>query len=150
MKKLAGVSILSGLLGGLLLGWHLGRTLTGGQVVMREMAAGAGYGKLALLQSAQADTQHAREALVSFTTFSKSMSELPSAKGDEVLLLDTGRIYLRLAALEQLAGNGGLSHQYVLNAQQCFKGTGHDIPEEKLNEEVTKINALARQNAPAS
>jgi hypothetical protein len=115
-----------------------------------EMLAGAGHGQLALLQYDQADPQHARQALLSDTIFSKSLAKLPSAQGDKALMLDTGRNFLRLAALEQLAGNTSLSHQYVLNAQESFRSMGTDIPEEKLNQEVAKITALARPSGPPS
>jgi hypothetical protein len=145
-----GIAVVSGLLIGTLAGWHYGRIITQGQLVLEEMLAGAGYSQLALLQYDQADPEHARQALLSDTNFSKSMSKLPSAQGDKALLIDTGRSYLRLAALEQLAGNTSLSHQYVLNAQESFRSMGRDIPEEKLNQEVAKITALARPSGPPS
>jgi hypothetical protein len=145
-----GIAVLSGLLVGALVGWHYGRIITQGQLVLEEMFAGAGYSQLALLQYDQADPEHARQALLSDTDFSKSMSKLPSAQGDKALMIDTGRNYLRLAALEQLAGETSLSHHYVLNAQESFRSMGSDISEEKLNQEVTKITALARKTGPPS
>lgn len=146
--RFCGIAVLCGLLVGALAGWHFGRNITQGQLVWEEMFASAGYGQLALLQYDQADPEHARQALLSFTEFAKSMTKLPSAQGDKALLVDTGRAYLRLAAIEELAGNSSLSHQYVVNAQQTFRGLGTDIPEEKLNAEVTKIAALARPPRP--
>lgn len=144
MKALKlGIAVLAGLLIGALLGWRLGNTFTGGQIVLEEMSAGAGYGSLALLQYEQADTEHARQALVGFTDFSKSTSKLPSAQGDQALMLDTGRTNLRLAALEESAGNGALSHQYVLSARESFRSLGRDIPEEDLDKQVAKIIAAA-------
>ncbi len=148
--KFCGIAVLSGLLLGVLVGWHVGRTWTGGQQILWEVSGPAGYGSLANLQYEQADAEHARQALLGFTNFSKSMSKLPSAQGDKALLIDTGRSYLRLAALEELAGNGSLSHQHVLSAQESFRKMGRDIPEEKLNNEVTKITGLARPNGPPS
>ena len=112
------------------------------------MSAAAGFGSLALLQYEQADAQHARHALLSFADFSKSMSKLPSAQGDKALLIDVGRTYLRLAALEELAGNSRLSHQYVLSAQDRFRSMGRDIPEEELNRQVTKMTTLAQPDTP--
>jgi hypothetical protein len=146
--KFCGIAISTGLLIGLPLGWHLGKTYTGGQIVLQEMSAAAGFGSLALLQYEQADTQHARQALLSFADFSKSMSKLPSAQGDKALLIDAGRAYLRLAALEELAGNSSLSHQYVLSAQERFRSLGRDIPEEELNRQVIKMTASAEPNTP--
>jgi hypothetical protein len=148
--KFCGIAVSSGLLVGVLVGWHFGRTITDGRLMWEEMLAGAGHGQLALLQYDQADPEHARQALLSDTNFSKSMTKLPSAQGDKALLIDTGRNYLRLAALEQLAGNASLSHQYVLNAQESFRSMGRDIPEEKLNQEVAKITARAQPNGPPS
>jgi hypothetical protein len=146
--KFCGVALSSGLLIGALGGWYVGRTWTRGHTILWEMSAEAEYSQFALLQYDEADTQHARQALLSFADFSKSMSKLPSARTDKAILIDTGRTYLKLAALEELAGNGALSHRYVLSAQQSFRSMGTDVPEEKLDAEVTKIAALARPAKP--
>jgi hypothetical protein len=142
--KLCGIALSSGLLVGVVAGSYMGRTWTGGLLIWREMSAGTGYAELSNLQYAQADTEHGRQALLGFTNFSKSMSKLHSAQGDKALLVDTGRACLRLAAIEKLAGNNTLSHQYVLAAQQSFKSMGREIPEEELNQQVTKIAVVAR------
>jgi hypothetical protein len=148
--KLRGVALLSGLLIGVLAGWQLGTGITYGRLIWEGMFAEAGYSQLSLLQYDQADTGHARQALVSFTDFSKSMGKVPSTQGNKSLLIDTGRAYLKLAALEELAGDGALSHQYVLKAQESFRSMGRDIPEEQLSEDVKKIAALPRPNVPPS
>jgi hypothetical protein len=150
MKALAlcGIAVSSGLLIGIVGGWHFGKTITNGRLIWEEMFASAGYGQLALWQYDQADPEHARQALLSFTEFAKSMTKLPSAQGDKALMVDAGRAYLKLAALEEVAGNGARSHQYVLNAQESFRSIGRDIPEEKLNQEVTRITALAQPLSP--
>src|ERR1700722_13516295 len=137
--KFFGVAVSSGLLIGALVGWHFGRTITDGRLIWEEMFASAGYGQLALRQYEEADSVHARQALLSFTDFARSMSKLPSAQHDQALMVDTGRSYLRLAALEQLAGDDSLSHQYVRSAQESFKSIGRDIPEADLNKQVAKI-----------
>ena len=148
--KFCGIAVSSGLLIGALVGWHFGTTITKGQLMFGEMFASAGYGQLAFVQYDQADPEHARQALRGFTDFAKSMGKLPSAQGDQALLVDTGRAYLRLAAIEERAGNGTLSHQYVLSAQQSFKSMGRDIPEDELNKQVTKIVSTALPNRPPS
>jgi len=137
--KFFGVAVSSGLLIGALVGWHFGRTITDGRLIWEEMFASAGYGQLALRQYEEADSVHARQALLSFPDFARSMSKLPSAQHDQALMVDTGRSYLRLAALEQLAGDDSLSHQYVRSAQESFKSIGRDIPEADLNKQVAKI-----------
>jgi hypothetical protein len=147
--KFCGIAGSTGLLIGLLLGWHLGRSFTRGRVNLEEMSAPAAYGKLAALQYERADTPHARQALLGFTNFSRSVSKLPSAQQDKALQIDTGRVYLRLAALEELAGNGSLSHQYLLSAQESFRRFGREIPEEELNKQVTKIIASTQTGTPA-
>lgn len=146
--KFGSIAVSAGLLAGLLLGWHLGKILTGGQFILEEMTAAAGYGSLTLLQYEQADAQHARQAMLGFTSFSKNMSKLPSAQGDKALMIDTGRTFLRLAALEELAGNRSLSHQYVLSARETFKSFGRDIPEDELNQQVAKMVASAQPGTP--
>jgi hypothetical protein len=146
--KFRGVVLLSGLLIGGLAGWQLGTGITYGRLIWEAMSAEAGYSQLSLVQYDQADSEHARQALLSFTDFSKSMSKLPSAQGHRALMVDAGRAYLKLAAIEELAGNTTLSHQYVLKAQESFRSVGRDIPEEKLNQEVTRIAALPQPMSP--
>jgi|SRR5580704_1380846 hypothetical protein len=148
--KLYGIAVSSGLLLGALVGWHFGRTITSGRLAWEEMLAADAYGQLSYLQYLRADSEHARQALLGFTDFSKSISKLPSAKGDKALPVDTGRTYLRLAVLAELAGNASLSHEYVLKAQETFRTTGADIPEEKLNQQVTKLAEAARSVVPPS
>ena len=63
-------------------------------------------------------------------------------------MIDAARAYLKLAAMEQVAGNQTLSHEYVLSAQESFKNAGHDIPEEKLSKEVTRLAALPQPISP--
>jgi hypothetical protein len=36
----------------------------------------------------------------------------------------------------------------VINAQESFRGIGRDIPEEKLNKEVTRLAALPQPISP--
>ena len=148
--KIYAIAVSSGLLVGTLVGWHFGRTITDGRLIWEEMFAAAGYEQLASLLYEEADAEHGRQGLLGLTEFAKSMTKLPSANSDKALLLDAGRTYLRLAAIEELAGNSDLSHQYVLNAQQTFKNMGRDIPRERLDKEVTKIVALARTAKPSS
>jgi len=148
--KFGGIALSVGLVMGGAVGWHLGGTVSGGQSTLREMSAAAGYGQLAVLQDEQADTEHARQALLAFTNFSRSMRRLHSAQGDQALLIDTGRTYLQLAAIEELADNNSLSHQYVLDAQQTFLFMGRNIPEQDLDQQVAKIVASARLPSPPS
>lgn len=148
--KFGSIVLSVGLAIGIAVGWYFGRSVSGGQSILWEMTAGAGYGELALLQYEQADTEHARQALLGFTDFSSSMSKLNSARGDGALLIDTGRTYLRFAAMEELAGNTSLSRQYVLDAHQSFLRMGRNIPEQDLDKQVAKIVASARLKGPPS
>ncbi|MFZ0951632.1 MAG: hypothetical protein WAN17_05155 [Candidatus Sulfotelmatobacter sp.] len=146
--KFCTTAVLSGLVVGVLVGWHFGGVITKGRLLWEEMFASAGYGQLALVQCDQANPEHAREALVSFTDFSKLLGKLPSAKEDDALMIDAARAYLKLAAMEQVAGNPTLSHEYLLSAQESFKNAGNNIPEEKLSKEVTRLAALSQPISP--
>jgi hypothetical protein len=148
--KFCGTALASGLVIGAVVGGYIGGITGAGQAILLEMSAAAGYEQLTLLQYKEADTDHSRQALLGFTTFSKSMSKLQSAQSDKALWIDTGRNYLRLAALEQLAGNTSLSRQYVLNAQESFRSMGRDIPESDLDKQVAKIVTEAQSAVPIS
>lgn len=147
--KLCAIALSSGLFVGVVAGSYMG-TWINGVLIWREMSAATGYAELSNLQYDQADTEHARQALLGFTKFSQSMSKLHSGQSDKALLIDTGRAYLRLAAIEERAGNSGLSRQYVLDAHQAFLRIGRDIPEAELYKQVTKIASSVPSNSPPS
>lgn len=147
--KLCAIALSSGLFVGVVAGSYMG-TWIDGALIWREMSAATGYAELSNLQYDQADMEHARQALLGFTKFSQSMAKLHSAQSDRALLLDTGRAYLRLAAIEERAGNSSLSRQYVLNAQQSFRSMGRDIPEAELSKQVTKIATSPHPISPPS
>lgn len=142
--KFYGIAVSLGLLIGTLVGWHYGRNVTQGLLVWEEGFASAGYSQLASLQYEEADAQHGREALLSFTDFAKTLGHLPSAQGDRALLFDSGFAYMRLAALEELAGNDGLSHEYMLKAQEAFRNGGHTYSEDDLKKKISELTKLPR------
>ena len=96
------------------------------------MSVDAEYSSFAILQYQQADAQHARQALLGFVNFAKQIDHLPDGQPDKILLTDVGLSYVRLARLEEQAGNTELSQQYVSLAQDSFKAAGRDYSRETI------------------
>jgi hypothetical protein len=138
-SKLAGIAVTIGLLIGLPAGYQINRVFTKGEMVLGQMLVGAEYSSFSLLQYEQADAQHAREALLGFIGFSKTIDRLADGQREKTLLLDVGSSYVRLARLEAQAGNADLSQQYVSLAQESFKAAGHDYSRDDLMKRVAKV-----------
>jgi hypothetical protein len=147
--KFCGIALASGLVVGALGGAYVGNIIGTGQSILWQLSAEFGYEQFAHLQFEQADVDHSRQALVSYADFSKSMSQMHPGD-NKFISMETGRNYLRLAAIEQAAGYPGLSHQYVLKAQEAFKSVGRDISEEALDKQVAKIVSSAPLTVPSS
>jgi hypothetical protein len=101
------------------------------------MAAQAGYGELAFLQDGHAGPTKAREALLGFINFSKSVEAMPGGTKTNVALFDRGIACLRLARLERRSGNMDLSKQYIHLAYESYQAAGTRVSEEDLTNQLT-------------
>jgi len=137
--QLAGMAIAIGLLIGVPVGYHVNSVFTRGERVLGQMSVDAEYSSFAILQYQQADAQRARQALLGFVNFSKQIDHLPDGQADKTLLTDVGLSYVRLARLEEQAGNPELSQQYVSLAQDSFKAAGRDYSRDDLMKRVSGL-----------
>jgi hypothetical protein len=138
-SKLAGMALTIGLLIGVPVGYHVNSVFTRGERVLGQMSVDAEYSSFAILQYQQADVQRARQALLGFVNFSKQIDHLPDGHPDKTLLTDVGLSYVRLARLEEQAGNTELSQQYVSLAQDSFKAAGRDYSRDDLMKRVSGL-----------
>jgi len=137
--QLAGMAIAIGLLIGVPVGYHVNSVFTRGERALGQMSVDAEYSSFAILQYQQADAQRARQALLGFVNFSKQIDHLPDGQADKTLLTDVGLSYVRLARLEEQAGNPELSQQYVSLAQDSFKAAGRDYSRDDLMKRVSGL-----------
>ncbi len=141
-RKILGLAMLLGFVIGGTLGYYAARTFTRASVVLGNMTSAAGYGNLAYMQYRHATPERAREALLGFVDYSKSLETMPDGEKDKVLLRDRALSYMRLALLEEKAGNINLSRQYAQAAQESFTaGGGRTSSGEELRTLVTTLDA---------
>jgi hypothetical protein len=121
---------------GCAVGYKEARDFTKGWTLLGSIAAEGGYGELAFLQYQHAGPAQAREALLGFISFSKSVEAMPNGGQGKAGLQDRGAAYLRLAGLETKSGNADQSQQYIRLAYECYQAAGRHVSEEDLAKSV--------------
>jgi hypothetical protein len=140
-RKTFTLAILVGFLIGAIFGYRGTRALAAGWDLLGNMASSAEYCELAFMQYRHATPQRGREALLGFVDYSKLVETMPNGKKDKVLLIDRGLTYMRLALLEEKAGNVNLSKQYAQAAQESYAaGGGKTHSDEDLRRLVTAVD----------
>jgi hypothetical protein len=137
-RKVYGLAVLIGFVVGCAVGYKEARDFTKGWTLLGSMAAEGGYGELAFLQYRHAGPSQAREALLGFINFSKSVEAMPNGRKAKTALWDRGTAYLRLAALEREWGKTDLSQQYVHLAYESYQAAGRHVSEEDLAKSVAR------------
>jgi len=136
------VAILAGFLVGLAGGYYstVRYLLDPARSALRTVAL-AEYETLASLQYKHADIDQAREALSGFLDFMRQVRALPDS--DAALERpDTYLTYLRLASLEEAAGNGDAARDYLAKAQQAATSGGKVPSTEMLLRTLPEMDAF--------
>jgi hypothetical protein len=141
-RKVFGLAILTGFLIGAIFGYRVTGTMSQGWDLFENMTSSAGYGELAFMQYRHATPQRGREALLGFVDYLKSVETMPNGEKDTVALRDRGLSYMRLALLEEKAGNIDLAKQYAQAAQESYKaGRGKPHSDVDVRKLVTTLDA---------
>jgi|SRR5579859_61220 len=110
-----------------------------------QMTANAGIEELSLFQYKEAGTPYRREALLALLNFLQTAEELKHANSKS-LNLTIAYTYVRLAMVEEVAGDLNQSHDYFLKAQERFKTAGlKNYSEAHLRELIAKADRTATQ-----
>ena len=136
--KVYGLAVLIGFVFGCAFGYKEARDVTKGGAILGSMAAQGGYSELASLQYRHAGPTQAREALLGFINFSKSVETMPNGRKTKTALWDRGSAYMRLAGLERKSGNTDLSQQYVHLAYESYQAAGRHVSEEDLTKSARR------------
>ena len=129
---------------------HGRRSLGQGSEVLSQSFALAEYETLASLEYKEADPTHAKQALLDLLAFMDQMEAANRVAIQKSLDLDRGITYLRLAMLEERAGNNDLARGYVGRAQMSFKKRDNsDISEDRLRELTLKFDSTSHYELPA-
>ena len=129
---------------------HGRRSLGQGSEVLSQSFALAEYETLASLEYKEADPTHAKQALLDLLAFMDQMEATNRVAIQKSLDLDRGITYMRLAMLEESAGNNDLARGYVGRAQMSFKKRDNsDISEDRLRELTLKFDSTSHYELPA-
>jgi len=144
------VLILVGLILGLPLGIRLGhRTFDRGNEMFSEVLALSEYETLAGIQYKESDFPHAKLALQDLIKFMDEMETNNKPELQRSTELDRGIAYMRLAFLEEKAGNASESATYIHKAQAVLsKRDGSEQSEEHLREQVTRYDRTPTYKLP--
>jgi len=140
-------------LAGVLVGFWFGhawskRTVGEGSKMMSQFLALKEYEVLTSLQYKESDPQRGREALLDLLSFMRRMEteEKLSAEIQRGVNLDRGITYMRLAVLDERAGNRESSKQFIRQAQASMKL--EDASENHLREVVAKFDSTSHYMLP--
>jgi hypothetical protein len=104
---------------------------------------------LASLQYKESDLPHARRALLDLLKLINEMEMNDTHGIQKEIDLDRGIVYMRLALLEERAGNTSEAKDYVLKAQESLKKRdGKEISEAKLRELITQFDRTPTYKLP--
>lgn len=134
--KSFGVPMLLGIALGGFFGHLVASELMHAPAQMMNLMSEAEYGNLAFLQDEHATAPQARQALLGFVDYSKSIEDLNVGTKNRLGLWDRGTAYLRLACLEKKSGNPDLARQYLLLSYQSYKAAGRNTSEEGLTQQL--------------
>ena len=143
MKRIAkyGMLVLAAMLVGFPLGYFYSqRTVGKGSNILSQTYALSEYETLANLQYKQADPLHASRAQLDLLNFMQQLQAKQKIDIPRALDYDRARVIMRLALLEENAGNKEKSKQYILEAQESLKDADHKTySEEQLRTFVRRL-----------
>ncbi len=141
---------LAGLVAGMPIGVAFGhRSFDRGTDMLSAILALGEYETLASLQYKESDLPHARQALLDLLKFMDETEAIDRQGIQKEIDLDRGIAYMRLALLEDKAGNASEAKDYIRKAQESLKKRdGNETSEEKLRELVTKFDSTPTYKLP--
>jgi hypothetical protein len=144
------VLILVGLILGMPLGIRLGhRSFDKGIEMFSDVLAWSEYETLAGIQYKESDIPHARQALLDLLKFMDETETKNKLELQRSAELDRGIAYMRLALLEEKAGNPSESTAYIHKAQAVLgKRENSEPSEELLRDEITRWDKTPTYKLP--
>ena len=143
------VLVVVGLISGLPLGIRLGhRSFDRGNEIFSDVLAFSEYETLAGIQYKESDIPHAKLALLDLLKFMDEMKTNNRLELQRSAELDRGFAYMRLAFLEERAGNTSAS---VIHKAQVVLGErdGSEQSEEHLREQLTRYDKTPTYKLPS-
>lgn len=149
MKRYA-VLTLGGLILGLAIGFGIGqRSFSVGLEEFSDILALGEYETLASLQYREANPSQAKQALLDVLKFMDAMEANNRRVIQKQIDLDRGVAWMRVAILEEKAGNTLEAKKYARLARASLRGDdGNDMSEDRLRDLVTKFDSTPTYKLP--
>lgn len=145
MKRAAkyAVLILAAALVGFPLGYWRARSSMGdGAAILSQTLALSEYETLANLQYKQADAPHGSQAQLDLLSFIQQLQARQKIAVPRALDYDRARVLMRLAMLEERAGDDSKFQQYLLQAQESLNHADHKwYSEEKMRKFIADADS---------
>jgi hypothetical protein len=100
--------------------WHAGNSMGEGAAILSQSLALSEYETLANLQFKQADVQHGSQAQLDLLSFMQQLQAGQKIAVPRALDYDRARVFMRLAMVEEQAGNDDKFQQYLRQAQESL------------------------------
>jgi len=149
LKRFALLAV-GGLVAGVPIGFGLRhRSFSTGLEMFSDILALGEYETLTSLQYRESSGPKAKQALLDLLKFMDGMQANDRRAIEREMDLDRGVALMRLALLEEKAGNSSEARDYIKRAQECLKKRdGSDVSEGRLRELVTKFDATPTYKLP--
>jgi hypothetical protein len=119
--------------------WHAQSTIGVGAAMLSQSFALSEYKTLANLQYKQADAEHGAQAQRDLLRFMQQMQAKQKVAFPEILAYDEAKVQMRLALLEEQAGNDAGFQQHLEQAQEALSNLDKRWhTEEQMRELITK------------
>lgn len=122
--------------------WHARHSMGDGAAILSQTLAISEYEILANLQYKQADPQHGAQAQLDLLSFMQQLQARQKIAVPTALDYDRARVLMRIALLEEQAGDNQAFQQYLHQAQESLDDCDHKwYPEEKMRNWIAKADA---------
>jgi hypothetical protein len=141
---------IAGTILGLPLGyWRAHKSVGEGAQIMSETDALGEYETLASLQYKQSNSEYGKQALIDLLEFMKRMELASKQANQKDIDGDRAFVYLRLALLDEKAGNMESYRNYIQRAQESLRKRSNEAhSEDQLRDWIVKYDSTAHYLLP--
>lgn len=124
---------------------HAQNSVGDGAAMLSQTLALSGYETLANLQFKQADAQHGSQAQLDLLSFMQQLQASQKIAVPRALDYDRARVFMRLAMLEEQAGDNDKFQQYLRQAQESLNHADHKwYSEGKMRTFIAKADSQSQ------
>jgi hypothetical protein len=125
--------------------WHARRSIGDGGAILSQTLALSEYETLANLQYKQADPVHGTQAQLDLLSFIQQLQSKQKIAVPRALDYDRARVFMRLAMLEEQAGDNDKFQRYLRQAQESLNRADHKwYAEDKMRKFIAEADSQSQ------